>query len=245
MSLRGRPARMANRQGNNSPGTELSLVDRVQRAVREAILSGEYEAGSRLLVSRLAQENGVSPIPVREALRRLESERLVEIAVNRGATVTPISVNDMRDIYETRLVIETYALRRAFPYFTVTLLDEAERILYGMTRLLADARDRQAHEQHRRFHFILYEPAHSAWTMHVIRQLWTGAERYLRLSPEMRSTPEAFAAEHAAILAAVREGDPTVAVSLLAEHLRRTETLLSNTAEGSTITPPGGDASRG
>lgn len=204
----------------------LGLVDRVYQAVREAILSGTYPPGSRLLASTIAVDNGVSSIPVREALRRLETERLIVVERNRGASVAPISVEDMLDIYETRRVLECHALRRAYPELDTTVFLKAEHDLERMTRLLRKGRSREGYEHHRKFHFRLYEPSKSQWTMHVIRQLWVGAERYHRLSVGMWNTPEEFAAEHEAVLAAVCGGDVDAAFERLAQHVRETATLL-------------------
>ena len=201
----------------------MSLVDHVHTSVREAILSGAYPPGSRLLAAKIGAENGVSSIPVREALHRLETERLIEVEHNRGATVTLISVADLLDIYETRIVIECDVLRRAYPKLTVAMLNDASRELKIMTRLLRTGKGLQAYEHHRVFHFSLYEPSGSQWSMHVIKQLWVGAERYLRLSAGLRETPEAFAAEHEAVLVAVREGDESAAVQRLAQHLAHGE----------------------
>lgn len=93
--------------------TGRSSVDRVYEALREKILSGVYPPGSRLILSRLANEHQMSFIPVREALQRLEGERMVRSERNRGATVTELSIADMRDIYETRLILEETAIRAA------------------------------------------------------------------------------------------------------------------------------------
>lgn len=216
---------MANRRIDRLDGGR-SLVDRVHAATREAILSGVHPPGSRLLVSMIAAENGVSTIPVREAIRRLESERLVVVELNRGATVTPISVDDLRDVYETRIVMECHALRRAYPLLDRDVIRAARTDLARMTALLRAGRDHDAFLRHRAFHYALYEPAGSPWSMHVIAQLWSGAERYLRLSAGMRDSPEQFAAEHEEVLAAVAEGDADAAVARLEEHLRRTQRLL-------------------
>jgi DNA-binding GntR family transcriptional regulator len=204
----------------------LSLVDRVHATIRDSILSGEYPPASRLLVAKIAQESGASSIPVREALRRLEAERLVVLELNRGATVAPISMEDLHDIYETRIIVEGQALRRAIPHLTPERLAEARRAVAAMTSLLRQGRNRKALEPHRAFHFALYEPAASPWSLHLITQLWTSAERYLRLSAGLRDNPEEFAAEHEAVLEAVKGGDADVAVARLAEHLRRTASLL-------------------
>ncbi len=93
----------------------VSLVDRVLDFVRDRILSGEYEPGARLRLQPLAEESGASLIPVREALRILETERLVETIPNRGARVAGISREDMEDLYRVRVLLETEAVRLSPP----------------------------------------------------------------------------------------------------------------------------------
>jgi DNA-binding GntR family transcriptional regulator len=208
-----------------------SSVDRVQEALREMILSGAYPPGSRLILSKLAEEHGMSFIPIREALHRLESERLVQFARNRGATVTELSIADMRDIYETRLVLEDHAIRAAIPRLDATGIASADAALRAMAAGFAKGDDRAAYAAHQRFHFALYEPAGSAWTMHLIRQLWTSAERYMRLAAAVRPEPREFVAEHSAILDAVRAGDADDAAARLTENLQTTERLLAATYE--------------
>jgi DNA-binding GntR family transcriptional regulator len=208
-----------------------SQVDRVEAAIRERILSGAYEPGSRLVLSRLAAEHDVSFIPVREALQRLESDRLVEIAQNRGASVAEISIADMRDIYETRAVVEQHAIRTAIPRQTGETLRVAEVALDRMEERFAADRQSEAFQAHQAFHFALYEPAGSPWTMHVIEQLWTAAERYVRLAVGVRPAPAVFVAEHREIFKAVARGEVEAAVDSLIANLRTTEKLLTENYE--------------
>lgn len=91
--------------------------------------------------------------------------------------------------------------------------------------------DRRAYAWHQEFHFALYEPAGSAWTLHLIRLLWTSAERYMRLAASVRPEPEEFVAEHAEILRAVEAGDADGAAERLAVNLRTTARLLGDTYE--------------
>lgn len=203
-----------------------SLVEHVHRELREDILDGRHAPGAHLRLSEVAAEHGVSFIPIREALRRLESERLVEVERNRGARVTPLSLEDARDVYTTRIVVETHALRLAFPRLTAAELDRSAGAIDAMTTLFEAGRTREAYAQHRIVHFALYEAADSPWTLHTIAQLWTGAERYVRQSARLRGTPEEFAAEHRAVLAAVAAGDVDAAVQRLEEHLGKTRALL-------------------
>jgi DNA-binding GntR family transcriptional regulator len=210
----------------------------VYEALREKILSGVYAPGSRLILSRLANEHEMSFIPVREALQRLEGERMVRSERNRGATVTELSIDDMRDIYETRLILEDAAIRAATASIDERQLERAERALERMGASFLEGHDRQAYAWHQEFHFALYEPAGSAWTLHLIRLLWTSAERYMRLAASVRPEAEQFVAEHAEILRAVQAGDADEAAERLADNLRTTARLLGETYEAKAA--PGG-----
>jgi DNA-binding GntR family transcriptional regulator len=204
-----------------------SRVDRVEAAIREKILAGTYPPGARLILSKLAVEHGVSFIPVREALQRLEGERLVTIEQNRGARVADISIADMRDIYETRVVLERHAVELAIPKLTEDDLGVAAAALDRMEERFAADRQAEAYQAHQDFHFALYEPAGSPWTMHIIRQLWAAAERYVRLAAGVRPAPDLFVAEHRRIFDAVQRRDVDEAVDYLIANLRTTEQLLS------------------
>lgn len=218
-------------------GTSGTLVDRIHAALREDILDGAYEQGARLRLAEVADQQGTSFIPVREALRRLEAERLVEVEANRGARVALLSLDDARDVYETRIVVEAHALRLAFPHLRDEDLQRSQTAIETMTQLFAAGRNREAYEQHRTVHFALYERSGSPWTLHVVQQLWAGAERYLRRSAGLRGTPEEFAEEHGAVLGAVRSGDVEAAVARLEEHLHKTQALLERA-----LGPAAGDA---
>jgi DNA-binding GntR family transcriptional regulator len=227
-------AHMSRSQGNvqsRSDGAQGSRVDRVQGAIRDKILAGFYPPGSRLILSRLAAEHGVSFIPIREALQRLEAERLVKNEQNRGARVAEISIADMRDIYETRVVLEQHAVRLAIPKLTDENLRSAGAALDRMEERFAADRQAEAYQAHQAFHFALYEPAGSAWTMHVIRQLWAAAERYVRLAAGVRPAPDLFVAEHRRIFEAVVGAEVEEAVESLIAYLRTTEKLLAENYE--------------
>src|SRR6478736_2795241 len=105
-----------------------SSVELVYRRTRHDIVSGELAPGVPLRLQELAARNGVSMIPVREALRLLEAEGFVDIHRNKGARVAPFSKEDMLDVYRTRLVLESEALRQAVPNVTPQLIATARTI---------------------------------------------------------------------------------------------------------------------
>src|SRR5918994_6286654 len=117
----------ANTTGPSVGGDLTSSVELVYQRTRRAILTGDYPPGSPLRLQELAARSGVSMIPVREALRLLEAEGFVESIPNRGARVAPLSLEDMLDVYRTRIVLEVEALRQAMPNITAPMLHKARR----------------------------------------------------------------------------------------------------------------------
>ncbi len=209
----------------DDPGLGKSLVDRALILTRERILNGEYKPGSRLRLNQLAEESGASLIPVREALRVLEVERLVEMAPNKGARVAPLSIDDMRELYATRILIETKALKmaRRIEDDEAVVLNE---MLDRLSKNLASSDRSLALSHHREFHFALYALAESRWLMYLIDILWKHSERYQRLSVPLRS--DHGHEEHSRILEALLAGKRSEAARALRTHLEHTARLVEN-----------------
>jgi DNA-binding GntR family transcriptional regulator len=111
-----------------SPATQ-SLVDRVSHAVRRAILEGQLRPGEALSISDLAGDLGVSHSPVREALQRLSGQGLIVLRPARTAIVAPLELEDLREIYRLRELLEVDAAARSAPRMTATELAILEREL--------------------------------------------------------------------------------------------------------------------
>jgi DNA-binding GntR family transcriptional regulator len=200
-----------------------SLVDQVLTLTRHRILSGEYPPGSRLPVHMLAEESGASLIPVREALRILEAERLVESFPNRGARVTPLSLDDMRDLYSVRTLLETETLRRARPLEPDDVIQLTELLDRMQEAVAADDIDLMM-LLHRQYHFALYTRTDSSWMPHIIDVLWKHAERYQRLALAFRH--DGADLEHRSVLEALARGDNERAAEDLRSHLETTARLV-------------------
>jgi DNA-binding GntR family transcriptional regulator len=203
-----------------------SLVDRVYANTRRSILRGDYPPSSPLRLGELADENDVSLIPVREALRMLQAERLVETHPNKGARVAPISIPDLLDTYELRVVLEKEAIRRAFPNYTPGVIDQARSLADSMRDLFAQGDDDKAFEAHRSLHFSLYQPSDSPWLLHFINVLWNSTERYRIMATPLHADPEEVTHEHASIVDAIAATDLDSATRLLESHLRHTASLI-------------------
>lgn len=203
----------------------VSLVDKVLDFVRARILSGEYEPGARLRLQPLAEESGASLIPVREALRILEAERLVETIPNRGARVANISREDMEDLYRVRILLETQAIRESPPLSEDEASEYAE--LLDRVKEAAEAGDHDlALKLHRQYHFGLYTRTPSKWLLTLIDLLWKHTERYQRLSLPIRH--DSADPEHRGVLGPLSEGDSEKAAEALRAHLETTARLVAD-----------------
>jgi DNA-binding GntR family transcriptional regulator len=201
-----------------------SSVELVYQRTRRAILTGDYPPGSPLRLQDLAARNGVSMIPVREALRLLEAEGFVDSIPNRGARVAPLSMEDMLDVYRTRIVLEVEALRQAVPRTTPAVLLKARRVNDRIIRQFVQ-RGHAEYDDHRAFHFALYEPSGSKWLLRLIGIVWDHTERYRRIGAS-RVTAESARAEHESILDRIEAKDVDGALAALTEHLGHSVELL-------------------
>lgn len=200
-------------------GHQISAVDLVTVEVRRSILHGVLAPGQRFSVAELARQMDLSHIPVREALRRLEGQGLIELKHARSAMVAPLSVDDLEGIYSLRKMIEPELAARAAAARSRQHIDR----LRSLIEAFEDEDPEAVWQAHHQFHLTLVEPAASAWDLRTLDQLWAAAERYTRLVFDFteiarteRSRRERI---HTAILDAVRDGDASAVREAVAAHL--------------------------
>lgn len=210
----------AARDGRPAPPVQRKTVAMLAlEAIRERILRGDYAEGDPLRQDALATELGVSRIPVREALRQLETEGLVTISPHAGSVVSTLSLGEIKELFEIRSIIEGDLLRRAVPETGPDDLDRAEEILERYEAALA-ARDVAAWGAlNWRFHSSLYAPAARPLTLGIVQNLHAHSDRYLRMQMALAHGESRAKDEHRAILRTVRARDVEHAVSLLAGHI--------------------------
>ncbi|HEX4035382.1 MAG TPA: GntR family transcriptional regulator [Solirubrobacteraceae bacterium] len=196
-----------------------SVVDLAYAAIRERIVAGELARGERLHQEDLAVELGVSRTPVREALRRLAAEGLVEMRTNRGARVADLDRTGMRAAYEARLVIEPGAARLAATLGLEEPLRAMGAALERQRRLGGGVHAR--FEANRDFHLALVAAAGNQFLEQVARVLWVSriGEAIYEAQAATRERMRLDADEHAAILEAVQRGDARSAETLTRRHL--------------------------
>ncbi|MDQ6607526.1 MAG: GntR family transcriptional regulator [Actinomycetota bacterium] len=175
----------------------------------------------------------MSPMPIREAVRRLDAEGLVENIPHRGAWVTELSVTDLREVYEARLALEVLAIRRAAERFNPALADTANRRLAALEQM-SDDTSAATSVAHAEFHFALYAAAGSAWLLRLIRPVWETSERYCLEVPQCRQLT-ARAGEHRAILDSCIAHDIDRAARALRNHLITTANFLAEAMGGGAV----------
>ena len=196
-----------------------SVVDQVYWAIRDRIIQGSLERGARIHQEDLAEELGVSRTPVREALRRLAAEGLVEMRTNRGARVADVGRSDMQAAYEARLVIEPGAARLAAGAGLPAPVARMRTALSAQRRSIPNVR--RSFDANREFHIALVHGSGNPFLVQFVQRLWVsriGEVIYERQS----ETPERMsldADEHEQILAAIEAGNGRRAESLTRHHL--------------------------
>lgn len=208
-----------------------SVVDLAYDAIRERIADGSLARGARVHQEELARRLGISRTPVREALRRLAAEGLVELHTNRGARVADLDRAAMRAAYEARLVIEPGAARLAAARRPPEALEAMAAALARQRR--AGAHPGERFEAVRAFHLALVRAAGNPFLEAWAGRLWVAriGEAIWELTADGPAALAADADEHAAILAAVERGRAREAQTLARRHveaaMRRFERALA------------------
>ncbi len=194
-------------------------TEAVYERVRNAILDGDLAPGTVMSQVALAEELGISRTPLREALRMLQSEGLVEGEPNRRVRVAPMTARDLEELYVMRITLEAEALRLSVPHMTSEDLARLEGHMAEMSHFAAEKDYVRWTVPHHRFHRALTVHAGERVGF-VLGQMFDHAERYRRL--HIGAGPSAWAtAQHRDILDACKAGDRERSASLLASHLAR------------------------
>jgi DNA-binding GntR family transcriptional regulator len=192
----------------------------VANRLRNEIVSGEYPAGTRLLQTSIAARYGVSTTPVREALVSLQSEGLVQLHPQRGATVFVPTVEDLAEHYEIRIALEMLAVRKAAERFLPEWAPSLTACLDEMATNPPEDRSVALNEQ---FHREIYERARRPRLVSLIAGLRDASSSYLHIYRAAPKYPQEHVdAEHRRILAACVARDPDEAAQATRDHLMRT-----------------------
>jgi DNA-binding GntR family transcriptional regulator len=201
-----------------------SLTEWTTEILRQAILDGYFQPGERLDQDAIAKQLEVSRTPLREAIAALESEGLLESKPYRGAFVSKVTTEDIREVFALRALLEAEVVRQCTCSIPGAVLDELERMLKGAQKAYRAGNHAAQFEADRRFHETLRSFAESK----LLKEVLDGVNNRIsvvRRFAQMRPGPHVneFAREHFAILEAMQQRDPGSAAALMKQHLENSQ----------------------
>lgn len=215
-----------------------TAVDLVEDELRARIMSGQLAPGSALRQEALSDELGVSRIPIREAIRLLSAEGLVDLVPHKGAFVSMISMEEVQELFDLRLRLEPWLFREASILISETDLDHAVQIVQSMNNVDAKEWGKLNWDLHE----LLYHSAQRPTAMNIVRSLHEKTERYLRFQVVNAPIRQQANEEHLALIDLCRNRQGDKAKDALEQHLRDAASQILGIVSRLLYTPPNADA---
>jgi DNA-binding GntR family transcriptional regulator len=191
--------------------------------IKERILKGQYSPGQRLITNDLATEFGVSRMPIREALQRLEAATgLVTLIPHKGAIVNATSEQDLVEIFHMRVVLEGLAARLACPNMDASQIDQLMEINRKVIELEHEEDEEYFLELNLEFHAHIWKAANSPRLVGVLKLLYDASRSYRYISLKLPGRFEEIVQEHEDIIAALRKGDARDVEKIVNKHYQQT-----------------------
>lgn len=201
-----------------------TITEMVAATLRRAIIEGTLASGETIRQDRLAAAFGVSRMPIREALRQLEAEGLVEFLPYRGTVVATIEAKDILEICEIRVLLECHALSKAVATIDKATLDRASDLL---DELDSEPDVSAWGELNRRFHLSLYAGLKGTRLYAMVESQYLHFDRMVRLVLTQLDYAERSQSEHRLLLTHCRDRKTDMAVDVLRDHLTESSTRLA------------------
>ena len=193
--------------------TELAL-----RVLRERIRSGRLEAGHRLQVDDLTTELGMSPTPIREALRLLQADRLVHYEPHRGTIVARLASDQLSDVYEMRLALEPLATRLAIERISMADKESVDGIHQKLVAASKAGRGSQLAQLNANWHWAIYSASGSESLQDFIRRLWDVFPWRTNWALDQRSA--ACVVEHKHVMDAIQASNAEAGAAAMHQHIQ-------------------------
>ncbi len=205
----------------------MTVQERMLEVLRADVLTGTLQPGEQVVQELVAEQHGVSRVPVREALQALTSEGLITHLPHRGYFVTQLSIPDLLEVYRLRQLLETEALREGIPVLTDEDVASLQRLSDAVDAAAADNDLVALTAANRHFHFAMFDGAGMPRLSRLLRQLWDASDVYRSLYFRQAVNRERVAHEHAAMLDAVSRRDADTTIRLHDEHRQHSITWLT------------------
>jgi DNA-binding GntR family transcriptional regulator len=199
--------------------TETSLNDRIYQSVKWSLIIGEYFPGSVLSIRSLAKKMGTSTMPVREALTRLSSERLLQSSAKRSYKVAQLDPKRVADQFFLRARLECMATELAVPNLTSGEIDELEMLAQTMVHDIETGRNENYIVRNHNFHFSIYAASRNEELFWSIERLWAQTGPYLAQVVRSQDMPEEWQLLHTQVAKAIRERNAGKAAKLIEKDI--------------------------
>jgi DNA-binding GntR family transcriptional regulator len=200
----------------------------IEETLRAAILDGRLPCGAALRQQDLADLFGVSRMPVREALRQLEAQALLNVIAHKGAVVAPLVQGDAVETYALRILLESEALRLSVPLLDAADLEQAARYI---DELETEHDYAKIGRLNRLFHMALYIKAPNRRLLKLVEDGLNEEERFLRFNLEAMGLGKLSQEDHRALLGAAEDRDVERTIELLEHHLNRAVEVITRYLE--------------
>jgi DNA-binding GntR family transcriptional regulator len=198
----------------------------VYEVLRRDIVDGKLKSGQKIIMSDVAKRFGLSEIPVREAIRRLESDGFVQFTPHIGAIVSQMDEKEVVEIYLIRIELEALATRLAVPHVTADDIDYLEKKNHDMGLAIKQNRPEELGALNKDFHLRIYRAAPYPYLNKLISDLWEKAERTQSVFAYVPERAAASVGEHYQIIKSLRSKDLAAAEKLIKEQKNRTMAAL-------------------
>ena len=192
--------------------------DIVYQMLKDKIIDGELKPGERIIISELAAAFNVSPMPVREAIKRLQQDEFVEVIPHIGAKVASMEWSKLREILLILTELEVLAAKLATPYIGENETKKLDDLIQEMEAVVADNDSKRYAELNKQFHGVIYGSSPYKYLNELIMSLWNKSEFYRTLFTKSESRTQISLVEHKEWLKALREKDVESVQQILRQH---------------------------
>ena len=205
-----------------------SIVDIAIEHIRSNIINGTIRVNEKVSMREIAKELNISRTPIREAIRKLESEGLIELLPRRGFIIKKYSSKKIEEIYEVRRVLETYAIRLACKNIGEKDIEKLKKLNHDLTLTFKEKRQNlmKLKKINEEFHFAIFKASHNETVCEIIQNLW---ERISGLFIHIFKNPiqgKTTFQEHENIIRALEKKDINKAIFMLEKHLKINKEIL-------------------
>lgn len=187
--------------------------------LRRRILDGTFQSGVQLRQDALAEEFGISRIPIREALVQLESEGLVKIVPHKGAIVSELSISEIDELFELRLLLEPRLLEASAPHLTAEDFAQLHAILDEYNSEIKAMHVGRWGELNTRFHLLMYRHAEKPRSLTLVANLLQDCDRHARIQLSINNNTERATREHNELVTLCEQRQFDTASALLKSHI--------------------------